>query len=128
MEAMETMRAHSFNSNTPIARQATTPARISSENPPATPIPAIATEAGSPASLPVIPMTATKKRATARQSQDCGGEERQDCNDRYTEGASHVSACTFYREYFSCVESRVTPLLRWEASGVIPAVVQRKSA
>src|ERR1700675_364526 len=68
MDAMHNIRAHSHNSNTPIARQAAIPARTSSENPPATPIPAIATEAGSPASSPVIPMTATTKKATAPEA------------------------------------------------------------
>jgi hypothetical protein len=63
--AMDTIRAHSRNSNTPIARQVTTPARTSSEVPPAAAIPAIVTETGSPESPPVIPMTATKKKMQA---------------------------------------------------------------
>src|SRR6202035_4055043 len=63
MDAMDTIRAHSCNFNTPIARQPPTPARTNSENPPATPIPTIARESGSPASLPVIPRTATRKKA-----------------------------------------------------------------
>jgi hypothetical protein len=63
MDAMVTIRAHSCNFKTPIVSQTAPPARMSSENPPATPIPAIAMEIGSPASPPVIPMTATKKKA-----------------------------------------------------------------
>jgi hypothetical protein len=64
IEAMDTIRAHSRNFNTPIAKQAATPARTSSENPPATAIPAIAIETGSPASTLVIPIAATQKKAT----------------------------------------------------------------
>jgi hypothetical protein len=61
MDAMDPIRAHSRNSNTPIAKQVATPARTSSDEPPAAAIPAIATEIGSPESRPVIPKTATKK-------------------------------------------------------------------
>jgi hypothetical protein len=63
MDAMDTIRAHSRNSSTPSARQAATPANISSEVPPAIPIPTIATEIGSPASPSVITIMATKKKA-----------------------------------------------------------------
>jgi hypothetical protein len=63
-DVMDTTRAHLRSSNTPIAIHTATHPRISSENPPVTPIPEIATETGSPASPPVIPMTATKKKAT----------------------------------------------------------------
>lgn len=63
IDAIETIRAHSRNSNTPIARQTATPERTKSENPPAIAIPTIATETGSPAFPPVIPIKATKKKA-----------------------------------------------------------------
>jgi hypothetical protein len=62
MDVTDAIRAHSRNSNTPIARQVATAARTSSEEPPAAAIPAIATETGSAESPPVIPMTATKKK------------------------------------------------------------------
>jgi hypothetical protein len=62
MDVMDAIRAHSCNSNTPIARQAATAARTSSKEPPAAAIPAIAAETGSAESPPVIPMTATKKK------------------------------------------------------------------
>jgi hypothetical protein len=63
MDVMDAIRAHSCNSNTPIARQAATAARTSSKEPPAAAIPAIAAETGSAESPPVIPMTETKKKA-----------------------------------------------------------------
>jgi len=67
MDTIDTIRAHSHNSNTPIARQTAMPARSSSENPPATPIPAIATEAASPESPPVISITGTTKKRLSPQ-------------------------------------------------------------
>jgi len=63
IDAIDTIRAHSRNFNTPIARLMAIAARTSKENPPAAPMPTSAMETRSPASPPVIAMTATKKKA-----------------------------------------------------------------
>jgi len=84
------------------------PREVSIENPPAAPIPAIATEAASPESPPVISLTATTKKSNEPTARNAAAQNVSTA--RIFTPPGRFTALTF--SHVPALYSRVTPLLR----------------
>jgi hypothetical protein len=106
IDAIDAIRAHSRNFSTPIARLVASAVRTSNENPPANPMPVSAIETRSPASPPVVAMTATKKKAKEPKARIAAPK-----NVNTATAVTPMGRFTFlpFRTYFGRERTAVTP-------------------